>query len=57
MNCCSIVEAPCTAAFVRDVLDERAQDAADVDAAVGLEALVLDRDHRLLDDPRDLFGR
>ncbi len=43
-------------AFVLDVVDERARDAADVDAAVGLEALVLDRDHRLLDDPRDLFG-
>ncbi len=44
-------------ASVQDVLDERAGDAADVDPAVGLEALVLDRDHRLLDDLRDLFGR
>ena len=44
-------------AFVLDVIDERARDAADVDPAVRLEALVLDRDHRLLDDPRDLFGR
>ena len=43
------------AAFVDDVLDERSRDAADVDAAVGLEALVLDRDHRLLDDRRDLL--
>ena len=57
MNCCSIVEAPCTVPLCADVLDERARDAADVDAAVGLKALVLDRDHRLLDDRRDLRGR
>ena len=39
MNCCSIVEAPWTRAFVQDVLDERARDAADVDAAVALKRL------------------
>ena len=44
-------------AFVHDVLDERAGDPADVDAAVRLKALVLDRDHRLLDDRGDLRGR
>ncbi len=54
MNCCSIVEAPWRLPLWTDVLDERAGDAANVDAAVGLEALVLDRDHRLLDDRRDL---
>ena len=37
------------AAFVQDVLDERPGDPADVHAAVGVEALVLDRDRRLLD--------
>ena len=41
-------------ALAHDVLDERARDAADVDAGVGLKALVLDRDHGLLDDRRDL---
>ena len=44
-------------ASVDDVVDERARDPADVDAALGLEALVLDRDHRLLDDLGDLRGR
>ncbi len=44
-------------ASVRDVVHERACDPADVDPAVGLEALVLDRDHRLLDYAGDLFGR
>ena len=44
-------------AFVLDVLDEGACDPADVDAAVGPEALVLDRDHRVLDDRWDLRGR
>ena len=44
------------AAFVQDVLDEGAGDAADVDAAVRVEALVLDRDHGLLGDAGDLIG-
>jgi hypothetical protein len=44
-------------AFVQNILDESARDAADVDAAVGAKALVLDRDHRLLDDLRDLRRR
>ncbi len=43
-------------ALVQDVLDEGARDAADVDAAVAAKALVLDRDHRVLDDLRDLTG-
>ena len=48
-NCCVIVEPPWTRPAVGDVGPERAQDAAEVDAAVLVEALVLDRDDRLLD--------
>ena len=38
----------------QDVLVERAADAAEVDAVVGVEALVLDRDDRVLHGRRDL---
>ena len=38
----------------QDVLVERAADAAEVDAVVGVEALVLDRDDRVLHHRRDL---
>jgi hypothetical protein len=44
-------------ALVADVGQERAADPAQVDAAVGVEALVLDRDGGLLDDRRDLPRR
>src|SRR3984885_15567898 len=40
-------------AFVLDVVDERANDAADVDPALGVEALVLNRDTCLLDERGD----
>ncbi len=39
-----------------DVLIERPADPLEVDAAMLVEALVLDGDHRLLDDRRDLLG-
>ena len=39
-----------------DVLLERARDAEEVDSAVLVEALVLDRHHRLLERGRDLVG-
>ena len=42
------------AAVVADVGPQRTGDPAQVDAAVVVEALVLDRDHRLLDDRGDL---
>ena len=45
-----MVEAPCTAFSWARSADEGAGDPADVDAAVLVEALVLDRDHRVLDD-------
>ena len=41
----------------RDVLDGRARDAAQVDAAVGVEAAVLDRDDRVLHHRRDVLLR
>ena len=43
-------------AAVRDVGLDRAQDAADVDAVVLVEALVLDRDDRVLQPRRDVLG-
>ena len=43
-------------ALVRDVGPHRAGDAAHVDAMVLVEALVFDRDDRLLHDRRDLVG-
>jgi hypothetical protein len=43
-------------AFVRDVGPDRAGDAAQVDAVVLVEALVLDRDDRLFHDRRDLVA-
>ncbi len=43
-------------ALAADVLPERAHDAAHVDAVVLVEALVLDRDDRLLHDRRDVLG-
>src|SRR5215218_2651222 len=44
-------------AAMQDVLEHRPADADDVDAAVLVEALVLDRDGRLLHDRRDLIRR
>ena len=56
-NCCVIVEPPWTAFCGEDVLVEGAADAAQVDAVVGVEAAVLDRDDRVLHDRRDLVSR
>ena len=57
MNCCSIVEAPWTVPLCwMSWMNARAM-RADVDAAVGSEALVLDRDRRLLDDLGNLRRR
>ena len=53
-NCCVIVEPPWTTFLLRDVLPDGAQDSVQVDAAVLEEALVLDRDDRLLHQRRDL---
>ena len=55
-NCWVIVEAPCCGRAGDDVVDDRAGDALEVDAAVLVEALVLDRDRRLLHHRRDLVG-
>ena len=52
-NCCVIVEPPSTTCLVRTSARPRG-DAAEVDAAVLEEALVLDRDDRLLHQRRDL---
>ena len=43
-------------ALAPDVLPESTEDAAEVDAVVLVEALVLDRDDRLLHDRRDRLG-
>ena len=47
-NCWVIVDPPCVAPDAEDVLEDGAADALVVDAAVLVEALVLDRDHGLL---------
>ena len=56
MNCCVIVEPPCTTAWFWTSAHERAPDRPQVDAAVLVEALVLDGDDRLLHDRGDLLG-
>ena len=53
-NCWVIVEAPCCGRAGEDVLVKRAGDALVVDAAVLVEAAVLDRDNRLLHHRGDL---
>jgi len=55
-NCWVIVEPPWDDALVRDVGPEGARHAADVDAAMLVEALVLDRDDRV-PEPRGHRGR
>ena len=55
-NCCVIVEPPSTMLFWRTSCQSGAGDAADVDAVVLEEALVLDRDDRLAHDRRDVVG-
>ena len=56
MNCCSIVEAPWTAPLCSmSSTNARAMPRMSTPLLV-VEALVLDRDHRLLDDLRDLAG-
>ena len=44
------------AAAADHVVQDRTAERAQVHAFVAVEALVLDRDHRVLDDPGDLFG-
>ena len=53
-NCCVIVGAALHHPLLHDVLVERAADAAQVDAVVGVEAPVLDGDDRVLHHRRDL---
>ena len=55
-NCCGIVEAPWTAPPEVTSSNGGAGDAAEVDAAVGVEAAVLDRDDRVLHRRRDLVS-
>ncbi len=56
-SCCVMVLPPCARSSEREVVEDGPAEADRVDAGVQVEAMILDRDDRVLEIGRDLVER